>query len=77
MLKIRLKRCGRKKQTSFKIVVMNNLDKRDGQAVEELGFINPRTKEKYLNINKINYYLNFGAKPTKTVFNILNKAKIL
>ena len=34
MLKLRLKRCGRKRQPSYRIVVMENRTKRDGAAIE-------------------------------------------
>ena len=45
MLKLRLKRCGRKRQPSYRIVVMENRTKRDGAAIEELGFYNPISKK--------------------------------
>ena len=45
MLKIRLKKYGRKRQASYRIVAIPSESKRDGRAVEELGFYNPHTKE--------------------------------
>ena len=41
MLKLRLKKCGRKGQESYRIVAMPSQTKRDGRATEELGFYNP------------------------------------
>nr|AIA21585.1 30S ribosomal protein S16 [Neopyropia fucicola] len=77
MVKLRLKRYGRKKQPSYRIVVMDSRNKRDGKALEELGFYNPITNETRIDISKILQRLSQGAQATKTVQNILNKAQII
>jgi|TARA_B100000768_G_scaffold182028_1_gene208597 small subunit ribosomal protein S16 len=77
MLKIRLKRQGRKRLPFYRLVIMENLSKRDGRAIEELGFYDPITKKVKLNISRIVYRLNTGAQPTDTVRNLLIKSKIL
>jgi len=77
MLKLRLKKFGRKGQPSYRIVITDSRVKRDGKAIEELGFYNPFTKETYLKVNEIKSRLQTGAQPTETVRNILKKAKIL
>jgi small subunit ribosomal protein S16 len=77
MIKIRLKRYGRKKLPTYRLVVMDQRTKRDGRDIEELGFYNPRTKETKLNIPKIIQRLEQGAQPTDTVKNIFIKAKIV
>ena len=77
MVKLRLKRYGRKKQPSDRIVVMDSRNKRDGKAIEELGFYNPINNETRVNISKILQRLSQGAQATKTVKNILNKAQIV
>nr|YP_537033.1 ribosomal protein S16 [Neopyropia yezoensis]Q1XDD5.1 RecName: Full=Small ribosomal subunit protein bS16c; AltName: Full=30S ribosomal protein S16, chloroplastic [Neopyropia yezoensis]AGH27680.1 ribosomal protein S16 [Neopyropia yezoensis]QFZ67016.1 ribosomal protein S16 [Neopyropia yezoensis]ULU28985.1 ribosomal protein S16 [Neopyropia yezoensis]WKD83511.1 ribosomal protein S16 [Neopyropia yezoensis]BAE92476.1 30S ribosomal protein S16 [Neopyropia yezoensis] len=77
MVKLRLKRYGRKKQPSYRIVVMDSRNKRDGKAIEELGFYNPINNETRVNISKILQRLSQGAQATKTVKNILNKAQIV
>ena len=41
MLKIRLKRTGRKKKPFYKIILTENLSRRDGKAFLELGFYDP------------------------------------
>ena len=41
MVKLRLKRFGKKREASYRIVAMNNSDRRDGRPLEELGFYNP------------------------------------
>ena len=45
MIKLRLKRFGKKKEASFRIVACNSTSRRDGRPLQELGFYNPRTKE--------------------------------
>ena len=52
---------------------MTNSTKRDGRAIEELGFYNPRTKEINVNISRINLRLSQGAQPTPTVENLLKR----
>ena len=54
MLRIRLKRAGKKRQPSYRIVLMDSVTKRDGYAIEDLGFYNPITKKFKVNIKYIN-----------------------
>jgi small subunit ribosomal protein S16 len=77
MIRIRLKRYGRKHFPSYRIVVMEQKTKRDGRAIEELGFYNSLTKETKLNIPRILNWLSYGAQPTETVRNILFRAKLV
>jgi small subunit ribosomal protein S16 len=77
MLKMRLKRCGKKRQASYKIVIMPSTSKRDGREIKYLGFYNPITKELKLDITNIISNLKFGIQPTKTVRNLLIKSNIL
>ena len=76
MIKIRLKKYGRKGQPCYRIVAMDSRTKRDGAAIEELGFYNPMTDETHLKFQRIKTRLEQGAKPTETVYNILVKAKL-
>ena len=71
MLKIRLKRFGRKKKAVYRIIVIDSKKRRDGKALEEVGFYNPFTKEKKINIEKIQNRITQGAKLTHTVNNII------
>jgi|TARA_B110000971_G_scaffold219392_1_gene260406 small subunit ribosomal protein S16 len=77
MLKMRFKRCGRKRQPTYRLVIMPATSKRDGKALKELGFYNPITKELKLDVENIVTNLNVGVQPTKTVKNLLLKAKII
>ena len=76
MIKIRLKRRGRKGQPCYRIVAMESHTKRDGASIEELGFYNPITDETQLRFQSIKTKLDQGAKPTETVYNILVRARI-
>ena len=77
MLKLRLKRTGRKGSPSYRLVIMENRTRRDGRPIEEVGYYNPITKQSYFDIDKINKWLGYGVKPTETVFNLLKKADII
>jgi small subunit ribosomal protein S16 len=77
MLKLRLTRTGRKKNPTYRIVVMENSARRDGRPVEQVGYYNPLTKQSHFEIEKIRKWLNCGVKPTQTVQDLLRKAKII
>jgi len=73
MLKIRLKRIGRKGKPFYRIVIMENLSKRDGKSIDELGFYDPLRKTIKIDNIKLNKYLNFGAYPTNTLRHLIQK----
>jgi small subunit ribosomal protein S16 len=77
MLKLRLKRIGRKRSPSYRLVVMENTFRRDGRPIEEVGYYNPISKESHFEIEKIQKWLSNGAKPTKVVSSLLKKAEII
>ncbi len=74
MLKIRLKREGRKKKAIYQIVLSENLNKRNGKALLTIGLYDPI--KKYCKFNKflLIKYLNCGAYPTNTVRHLIKKA---
>jgi small subunit ribosomal protein S16 len=76
MVKLRLKRFGKKREVSYRIVAIDSKTRRDGRPIEELGFYNPRTDETRLNVPAIVERLKQGAQPSDTVKSILNKAKV-
>ena len=76
MVKLRLKRLGKKREVSYRIVAMDSRNRRDGKVLEELGFYNPRNDETRLNVPAIVTRLKQGAQPTETVRSILTKAKV-
>ena len=67
MVKIRLKRLGYKKNPTYRIIVINDLQKREGRPICELGHYNPKTKEMKLDIVSANEWVKKGAQPTDTV----------
>jgi small subunit ribosomal protein S16 len=73
MLKIRLKRTGRKNKPFYRIVLMENLSKRDGKAIEEIGFYDPIKKVLNFDKLKLHKYINSGAYPTDTVRHLVYK----
>jgi small subunit ribosomal protein S16 len=77
MIKLRLKRFGKKREASFRLVATNSTSRRDGHPLEELGFYNPRTKETRLNAEAIRTRLEQGAQPTDTVRSLLEKGGLI
>jgi small subunit ribosomal protein S16 len=77
MLKLRLKRTGRKRSPSYRLVIMENTTRRDGRPIEEVGYYDPISKNYKLDSEKIQKWLGYGVKPTKTVSNLLKKADIV
>jgi len=77
MLKLRLKRIGRKRSPSYRLVVMENTYRRDGRPVEEVGYYNPISKESKFEVEKIQKWLGYGAQPTEVVQSLLKKAEII
>nr|QCI04119.1 ribosomal protein S16 [Antithamnionella ternifolia] len=73
MLKIRLKRLGRKKRACYRVIVIDSKKRRDGKAIEEVGFYDPITKNIKLNINSIEQRIKTGAQLTPTVQHLVNK----
>ena len=77
MIKLRLKRFGKKREVSYRIVAIESKARRDGRPIEELGFYNPRNDETRLNVPAIVKRLQQGAQPSETVRSILRKAQVL
>lgn len=77
MLKLRLKKFGRKGLPSYRLVVIEHSEKRNGRPIEQVGFYDPLSKHSSFDIEKINKWLSYGAKPSLTVYGLLKKAKII
>ncbi len=77
MLKLRLKRIGRKRFPSYRLVIMENTFRRDGRPIDEVGYYNSVTKQSYFDTAKIKKWLSYGVTPTETVSNLLRKAEII
>ena len=77
MIKLRLKRFGKKREASFRLVACNSTSRRDGLPLQELGFYNPRTKETRLDTEALRLRLSQGAQPTDAVRTLLEKGGLL
>nr|YP_010412787.1 ribosomal protein S16 [Acronema schneideri]URQ16212.1 ribosomal protein S16 [Acronema schneideri] len=73
MVKLRLKRCGRKQRAVYRIVAIDVRSRRD---LRNVGFYDPIKNQSYLNVPAILYFLEKGAQPTGTVQNLLKKAEV-
>nr|YP_009709298.1 ribosomal protein S16 [Tapeinosperma multiflorum]YP_009709383.1 ribosomal protein S16 [Tapeinosperma netor]QEW86942.1 ribosomal protein S16 [Tapeinosperma multiflorum]QEW87027.1 ribosomal protein S16 [Tapeinosperma netor] len=76
MVKLRLKRCGRKQRAVYRIVAIDVRSRREGRDLRKVGFYDPIKNQIDLNVTAILYFLEKGAQPTETVQNILKKAEI-
>jgi small subunit ribosomal protein S16 len=78
MLKIRMQRIGRIKQASFRIVVVEHTSgPKAGKVVEQVGSYNPKTKERTIKAERVNYWMSVGAKLSDTMHNMLISADII
>jgi small subunit ribosomal protein S16 len=79
MVRIRLRRTGRKKHPMFRIVVADSQSPRDGRFIEVIGQYAPRQGDQPLNLkqDRVAYWLDNGAIPSDTVRSLLRKAGIL
>ena len=79
MVRIRLRRTGRKRTPTYRIVVADSTSPRDGRFIEIIGQYSPRQGDTALNLdaNRANYWLDNGAQPSDTVRSLLRKAGVL
>ncbi len=74
-VRIRLARRGRKKRPFYKIVVAPSESPRDGRFIESIGTYNPlpEVAEVVLDKERLEYWLQQGAKPSDTVRSLIRK----
>ena len=79
MVKIRLRRVGRKHKPIYRVVVADSRSPRDGSFIEIIGHYNPLTDPATVLIDegKALKWLNYGAQPTDTVSTLLRKLGIM
>jgi len=78
MLKIRLKRVGRKNDPSFRVVVIERTNSpKSGKELEIVGNYDPKQKRKHFEAERIKYWLSKGAKTSATIHNMLVGEKII
>ncbi|HDI11161.1 MAG TPA: 30S ribosomal protein S16 [Candidatus Acetothermia bacterium] len=78
-VKIRLQRVGKKKQPSYRIVVVEATEKRDGAIIEKIGHVNPLTDpmDITVDVERALEWLRKGAQPTHAARRILSKAGVM
>ncbi len=79
MVKIRLRRMGKKKKPSYRVVIADVRAPRDGDFLEIIGHYDPLTEPPTIVIDeeKALKWLKQGAQPTETVSSLLNKVGIM
>ena len=75
MVRIRLRRTGKKKQPSYRVVVADSESPRDGRFIEILGHYNPRDEPPTIEIDadRARYWLSVGAQPSDAAARLLRK----
>ncbi|MCR4843227.1 MAG: 30S ribosomal protein S16 [Eubacterium sp.] len=78
MVKIRLKRMGKKKAPFYRIIVADARSPRDGRFIEEIGTYDPTKEPSVYNVDTeaAKKWLENGAQPTATVEKLLKLAGV-
>ncbi len=79
MVRIRLRRMGKKKEPTYRIVIADARSPRDGKFIEIIGNYAPTRQPKTLNIDgeRARYWLSVGAQPSETVQYLFKKAGVV
>ena len=79
MLRIRLRRTGKAKQPSYRVVVADQRAPRDGAFVETLGHYNPRTDPTTFEVDeeRVRHWLAQGAQPSETLHRLFHQRGLI
>jgi small subunit ribosomal protein S16 len=79
MVRIRLRRVGKKRQPSYRVMVADGERAPDARFLEMIGFYDPRSEPPTLTIDaeRARYWLSQGAQPSETVVRLFRKVGIL
>ena len=81
MVKLRLKRMGRRNRPFYRVCAFDARTKRDGKPIEQLGVFDPLDQNDdtaiELNAERVEYWLGVGAQPSDRVASLLRKAGII
>ena len=79
MVKLRLKRMGKKGHPFYRIVAADSRSPRDGRFIEEIGTYDPMKADNKVKLNTeaVIRWIKNGAQPTDTVRSILSKEGVL
>jgi small subunit ribosomal protein S16 len=74
-----MKRLGRHHRPFYRISVMDAQKPRNGRSIEDVGTYDPMVKDKSqrvkLNMERIDYWISVGAKPSEKVAVLIKKVK--
>ncbi|MFI5252388.1 MAG: 30S ribosomal protein S16 [Bacteroidota bacterium] len=75
MVKLRLRRIGKKKQPMYKIVAADSRASRTGKFIDSVGMYNPLVNPMLIDVNETRLisWLKRGAQPTDTVKSLLQR----
>ncbi len=75
---IRLRRAGKTKAPTYRLVVADSRSPRNGRFIENIGHYNPRTEpvELVVNAERARHWIKNGAKPTATARALLVRSGI-
>src|SRR5947209_19668498 len=78
-VKIRLKRMGKKKTPSYRVVVADARSPRDGRIIENIGWYNPLVEPSAIHVDeeKVLRWLKNGAQPTESVTSLLKRVGVM
>lgn len=81
MVRIRMQRLGRHRRPFYRINAVDKRTRRDGAAIEQLGWYNPLEKDPakqlFLNTERIQHWLKVGAQPSDTCRDFLVKHGVI
>ena len=75
MVKIRLRRFGKRNTPVYRVVVADKRSPRDGRIIEEIGTYDPLLKKNNftLKLDRVDYWLGVGARPSDRVARFLSE----
>ncbi len=79
MVTIRLRRTGKTKQPSYRLVIADSRAPRDGKFIEVVGYYLPVRQPKVLEVkqDRVRYWLGVGAQPSDAVVRLLKQVSVL
>lgn len=74
MVKIRLTQTGTKNRKTYRLIAIEESKRRDGRAIEILGFYNPLVKPAQVSVkrDRVDYWLSVGAQLTPAAKRLLS-----
>lgn len=78
-VRIRLTRVGATKQPTYRFVVADSRNARDGRSLDTLGHYNPRTDPIEISVDEVKArdWLSRGAQPSDTVARLFRRVGVL